>query len=81
MKGDKTELLAIRLDEATAERLRSFRAHLSEPFRDATLSDVVRRVLSLGLRIIDDEGTDILHDVPARREPAEVANNNEEEDT
>jgi len=76
--GSGYRVVGVRLSEAMFERIRALRPHVSGASRDATLSKVVRRVLRLGLRLIDAEGPDILHDVSDGPEEREAANDSED---
>lgn len=78
MRDRKSEAIAIRINEETYERLRSLQPHLSEPARDATMSDVCRKLLMRGLRAVDEEGPDILLEVIDCPEPAAVGTDSEE---
>jgi len=76
--GSEYRVVGVRLSEAMFERIRALRPHASYASREATLSKVVRKVLRLGLRLIDAEGPDILHDVSDDPEDREADNDNEE---
>lgn len=77
MRARKSEAVAIRIDEETHQRLCSLQPYLSEPARDATISDVCRKLLMMGLRTVDQEGPDILLEVIERPEPAVVGTDSE----
>jgi len=76
--GSEYRVMGVRLSAAMFEKIRALRPHVSGASREAALSKVVRKVLRLGLRLIDAEGPDILYDVSDDSEDREADNDNEE---